>query len=115
METSAVTPETARLPEKTNSFDLVSAALLSQFDRRTDHRLLFRKLGVSAADIKTDDGVFQLDMFMDYDALEREKRIQGAMLEIRKRFGKNAVVKGINLMEGATTIERNGQIGGHRR
>lgn len=106
---------TARLPEKTNSFDLVSAALLSQFDRKTDHRLLFRKLGINAADIKTDDGVFQLDMFMDYDALEREKRIQGAMLEIRKRFGKNAVVKGINLMEGATTIERNGQIGGHRR
>ena len=106
---------TARLPEKTNSFDLVSAALLSQFDRKTDHRLLFRKLGINAADIKTNDGVFQLDMFMDYDALEKEKRIQGAMLEIRKRFGKNAVVKGINLMEGATTIERNGQIGGHRR
>ncbi len=105
---------TARLPEKTNSYDLVSAALLAQFDKKTDHRLLCRKLGVNAMDIRRDNGVFQLDMFTDYAALEKEKRIQGAMLEIRKRFGRNAVVKGINLMEGATTIERNGQIGGHK-
>jgi len=105
---------TARLREKTNSYDLVSAALLAQFDKKTDHRLLFRKLGVNAMDIKEDDGMIQLDMFMNYAALEREKRIQGAMLEIRKRFGRNAVIKGINLMEGATSIERNQQIGGHK-
>ena len=106
---------TARLREKTNSYDLVSSALLDQFDKKTDHRLLYRKLGVNAMDIATDDGMFQLDMFTDYAALEREKRIQGAMLEIRRRFGKNAVIKGISLMEGATTIERNGQIGGHKK
>ena len=104
---------TARLRERSNSYDLISAALLSQFDKKTDHRLLFRRLSLSAMDTSRDTGIVQLDMFMDYAALEREKRIQGAMLEIRKRFGKNAVIKGMNLMEGATTIERNRQIGGH--
>lgn len=104
---------TASLREKTNSYFLISAALLDQFDKKTDHRLLFRRLSVNAMDIATDDGVFQLDMFMDYAALEKEKRIQGAMMEIRNRFGKNAVIKGMNLNEGATTIERNRQIGGH--
>ena len=60
-------------------------------------------------------GTFQLDFFTDYSALDRERRIQSAMLEVRKRYGANSVVKGMNLHEGATTIERNGQIGGHRR
>ena len=105
---------TARLRENTNSYRLISAALLAQFDRRTDHRLLFRKLGVCATDISEDQGMYQLDLFADYEALERENRIRSAMLSIRKRYGKNAVFKGINLLEGATLIERNRQIGGHR-
>ena len=88
--------------------------MLEQFDRKTDHRLLYRRLGVNAIRIKEDAGVFQLDLFTDYDALEKERRVQGAMLEIRKRFGSNAVLKGFNLLEGATTRERNTQIGGHK-
>ena len=60
-----------------------------------------------------DEGIYQLDLFTDYGALEKEKAIQGAMLEIRTRYGRNAVVKGFNMLKGATTIERNGQIGGH--
>ena len=66
----------------------------------------------------------QMDLFTDYEALEkeraakkageeREKRVQKAILDIRKRFGNNAVVRGMNLEEGATAIERNSQIGGH--
>ena len=106
---------TARLPEKTNSFQTIAAALLTQFDRKTDHRLLYRRLGISADGTVSGDGCYQLDLFTDYEALEKERRIQGAMLQIRKRFGPNAVVKGMNLLDGATTIERNGQIGGHRR
>ena len=106
---------TARLHERTNSVATVSAALLAQFDAKTDHRLLYRRLGVNADGTSHDDSIYQLDFFTDYDALEREKRIQGAMLEIRQRYGNNAVVKGINMKEGATTIERNGQIGGHKR
>lgn len=105
---------TVRLREKTHSCDLITTALLRQFDRRADPRLLFRKLGINAADIAEDDGVFQLDLFMDYASLDREHRIQQAMLEIRKRYGRNAVFKGMNLKEGATTLERNQQIGGHK-
>ena len=68
----------------------------------------------------------QLDLFTDYaaierarqeeqQALEKEKRLQKAEIEIKKRFGKNAILKEMNLEEGATTIDRNNQIGGHRR
>ena len=73
-----------------------------------------RRLGIAANDVENDDGCYQLDLFTDFEAVEREKALQRAMLEVRRRFGMNAVVKGMNLLEGATTIERNGQIGGHR-
>lgn len=67
----------------------------------------------------------QLDMFTDYEALEQEKkarqlaeekerRLQNVTLAIQDKFGKNAMLKGMNLMEGGTTIARNGQIGGHK-
>ena len=59
-------------------------------------------------------GVFQMNMFIDYDALEKDRKLQGAMLEVRKRFGANAIFKGMNMLEGATTLERNQQIGGHK-
>lgn len=67
----------------------------------------------------------QLDLFTDYEALkqeqaaeeatlERERKMQKAMLDIKKKFGKNAILKGMNLQEGATAKERNAQIGGHK-
>ena len=55
-----------------------------------------------------------MDLFADYDALERDRRLMGAMLEVRRRYGPNAVFKGMNLLKGATTLERNKQIGGHK-
>ena len=66
-----------------------------------------------------------MDLFTDYDALaakqeqekkeqEKEKKVQQAMLDIKKKFGKNAILKGMNLEEGATARDRNNQIGGHR-
>ncbi len=105
---------TVRLAEKTNSVKTITAALLQQFDRKTDHRLLVRRIGVNADNTMTDNGAFQMNLFTDYDALEKERKIQGAMLEVRRKYGLNAVLKGTNLLEGATTVERNGQIGGHR-
>ena len=67
----------------------------------------------------------QLDLFTDYEEklrkekeeqalLEREKKAQKAIIELRKKFGKNAVLKGMNLQEGATTKDRNEQVGGHK-
>ena len=105
---------TVRFSNATNSVSTVSAELVAQFDKKVDHRLLIRRLGVNADRTSYDDGIYQLDLFTDYNALEKEKAIQGAMLEIRSRIGRNAVVKGINMLEGATTIDRNGQIGGHK-
>ena len=101
-----------RIP--TNSFMTVRDAILSSFDIKTDHRLLFRRLGVCANEITQDSLGFQIDLFTDYELLDRERRIQGAMAEVRKRYGANAVFKGMNMLEGATMLERNQQIGGHR-
>ena len=66
-----------------------------------------------------------MDLFTDYEALEKEqeeenarlqkeRKLQEAMLSVKKKYGKNAILKGMNLQEGATTIERNRQIGGHK-
>lgn len=105
---------TVKLPTITNNIQIITAPLLKSFDDKTDHRLLYRRLGVCANDVKEDSGVFQLNMFIDYETLERDRKLQGAMLEVRRKFGANALFKGMNLMEGATTLERNQQIGGHK-
>ena len=105
---------TVRLPEVTNNLQLITVPILLQFDKKTDHRLLYRRLGVCANDVAEDAGIYQLDMFTDYDALDRDRRLMEAMLEVRKRYGPNSVFKGMDLLEGATTLERNLQIGGHK-
>ena len=105
---------TVKLPIRTNSLQTIEPLLLEQFDKKTDHRLLYRRLGVNAEDVKEDTGAFQMNVFVDYEALEREKRIQGAMLEVRRKYGASALFKGMNLLDGAMTLERNTQIGGHK-
>ena len=105
---------TVRTALPTSSHQMVSSAILRQFDALVDNRLLFRRLGVCANGIKADDGVYQLDMFTDYRALEREKNIQRALMSIREKYGANGIFKGFNMVEGATQRERNQQIGGHR-
>ena len=104
-----------KLPTLTNNIQIVAAPLLKSFDARTDHRLLYRRLGVFANDVVDDTGSYQINMFVDYKAVERDRKLQGAMMEVRKKFGANAIFKGANLMKGATALERNLQIGGHRR
>ncbi|MBQ7564071.1 MAG: DNA methylase, partial [Lachnospiraceae bacterium] len=98
----------------TNSVRLVTEAMVPSFNSGTDHRLLFRRLGVCANNIVSDEGMYQLDLFTDYDALDRERRIQNAMLKVRRRYGTNAIFKGSSLIEASTTLERNLQVGGHR-
>ena len=85
-----------------------------ELDQKTDHRLLFRRLGLIAEGIHEDYGFYQMNLFVDYDALEREKSLQGALAEIRTRFGRNGIFTGKNMLGGATQLERNAQIGGHR-
>ena len=105
---------TVRLHVRTNSRQAIAPMLLAQFDKKTDHRLLYRRLGISANDVHSNNGIYQLDLMTDYDKLKRENSLQGAMLDVRQKYGANAVFKGTNLVKGATALERNLQIGGHR-
>ena len=105
---------TVRLRNTTNLLKEVEPVLLPSFDKKTDHSLLFRRLGVCAEEVVCNNGVYQLDLFTDYEQQEKEKRLQQAMQGVRKRYGASAVFKGNNLFEGATQLERNDCIGGHR-
>ena len=122
---------TANLPRFCSSTTMIVDAVMELFDRIVDPNLLVRRLNIVACHvvpetaIPKDTGFQQLDLFTDFDAeqkrneeeeaaLLREKRRQQAVLSIKKRFGKNAIVKGMNLEEGATAMDRNKQIGGHK-
>lgn len=101
------------------------------YDKIVDRNLLIRRINITANKLVDESTVSekeefeQLDLFTDYGerekekakeaaALESEKRLQMAMLDIKKKFGKNAILKGMNLQEGATARDRNEQIGGHK-
>ncbi len=105
---------TVRIPVATNTAKLVTERIMADVDRKSDHRILLRRLGVCACDVSCDEGMYQMDLFTDYELLDKEKKIHAALLEVRTRYGANAVLKGMNLLEGATTKMRNEQIGGHR-
>ncbi len=124
---------TARLDRKTSSARLITEAVMELYDRIVDKRLLVRRLSMAACDVTDSQAAAQaeaksfeqLNLFTDYEAeekkrreedlaLERERKMQEAVLSIRKKYGKNAVLKGMSLEEGATMRERNGQIGGHK-
>ena len=103
-----------RLRSRSNALSAIRPAVLASFEKKADHSLLFRRLGICAEDVQTDNSVFQLDLFSEPGDLERERRREGAMLEIRKKYGAASLLKGLNFREGATAIERSTQIGGHR-
>lgn len=122
---------TVNLPKPTSSTKQIMEAVMELYGRITDENLLIRRITLTANHV-VDEGMIkqepqfeQLDLFTDYAAREkkqqeeeaamkRERRIQQAMLDIRSKYGKNAILKGMNLKEGATARDRNGQIGGHR-
>lgn len=120
------------LKDYSSSTRELRAAACSLFDRITDKNLLIRRLNISATHIipeaekaSRERPFEQLNFFADYAAkdaekekheaeLERERRMQNAIIKIKNRFGKNAILKGMNLEEGATAKDRNAQIGGHK-
>ena len=104
---------TASIGYYTSSQSVIADAVMKLFDRIVDPKLTMRRLNLVATDI-VDASHEQYDLFTDVQKQEKEKKRLKAELLIKKRFGKNAIVKGMDLQEGATTIERNGQIGGHR-
>ncbi len=119
------------LPEQTSSTKVIMEAVMELYDSIVNPDLLVRRVNIAANKVvpesekRKPDEFEQLNLFMDYDKvskerqqqeqeLEREKRMQHAILDIQKRYGKNALLKGMNLEEDAMTIKRNGQIGGHK-
>ena len=104
---------TATLGHYSSSQSAFAEVVMQLFDRIVNPELTVRRLNLVAIDV-VDEGNEGFDLFTDVKKQEREKKRLKAELMIKKRFGKNAIVKGMDLQEGATTVERNGQIGGHR-
>jgi len=121
---------TVNLDFETSSTRLITDAVMGLFDRIIDKNMTVRRVNISANNLIPRSTVKkkefeQLDLFTDYaesqrqqkeleKKLEKESHIQEAMLSIKHKYGKNAIIKGMNLEEGATTIDRNKQIGGHK-
>lgn len=119
------------LGEQTSSTQKMMEGMLALYDRIVDPNLLVRRLNIVANhvvpedEVKPQDDYCQMDLFTDYEALEKQKEqeqkarekeraLQEAQLAIRSRFGANAILRGMNLEEGATARERHEQIGGHK-
>ena len=122
---------TANIDRQTSSTRLITDATLKLYDEIVDKKLLIRRVTIAANNLVLEKNIEdkqhyeQLDLFTDYDelvakrekenaALQKERKIQEAMIDIKSRYGKNSIIKGTNLQEGATSIERNKQIGGHK-
>ena len=122
---------TTNLPKRTSSTTLITNAVMELYDKIVNKKLLIRRINIVANKLVDEHSVKnvnkyeQLDLFTDYEDLkkqrekenaesEREKRMQNTILDIKKKFGKNAILKGMNLQEGATAKDRYNQIGGHK-
>lgn len=119
---------TINLDSYTSSTNVIVRAVLELFNRIVDENLLVRRINMSANHVINEneakqDRYEQINLFdmiefdekkVDQEKLQKEKDIQKAVLDIKKKFGKNAILKGMSLQEGATAIDRNNQIGGHK-
>ena len=118
---------TANIGRQTSSARLILQAVLELYDRIVDPSLLVRRVNVTAAHLALEDPAaedfVQMELFADdaqreqekeREALRKERQVQQMQLEIKRRFGKNAILRGMSLQEGATARDRNRQIGGHR-
>ena len=123
---------TANLHRFTSSSRLIGKAILALYDEIVDKRLLVRRLNISTNHVISEEQMRQraskpveLDMFTDYEAvkkekqieeaaLARERKIQETIINIKNKFGKNSLLRGLNFNEGSTAKERNKQIGGHK-
>ncbi len=117
---------TINLNHQTSSTKIIMEAVMELYERIMNNKLLVRRVNITAnnvinvSEVKEKD-FEQIDLFVDYKEIKQkekkeqdERKIQKAMIDIKGKYGKNAIIKGMNLQEGGTTIERNGQIGGHK-
>ena len=120
---------TQNLDHYTSSSKIIGEAVIELFERIINKKLLTRRIYISAnnliseaeAEIKEKQSYEQIDLFTDYSEVQKkrekehkEHELQKSILNIKKKYGKNAILKGMNFQEGATTINRNSQVGGHK-
>ena len=122
---------TANLKQHTSSSRLMTQAVVKLYNEIVNPDLLIRRITMAANHVNSEKKVReeqqyeQMNLFTDFgiakkekeeknEKLEREKKMQKAMLDIKKKYGKNAILKGMNLQEDGTAMERNRQIGGHK-
>lgn len=119
---------TINLKEKTSSTKIIMDAIEELYDRIINKNLLIRRITIVAnnvvneSEIENNKQEEQISLFIDYKKQEQEKarkrknenNLQHTIIDIKKKFGKNAILKGMNLEKDGTTIERNSQIGGHK-
>ena len=117
---------TINLNHKTSSTKLIMEAVTKLYDNIINDKLLTRRINITANKVINESEVRkseyeQIDLFKNYqeeskrkNKEKKEKRLQETMINIKNKYGKNAILKGMNLEEGGTTIERNIQIGGHK-
>ncbi len=101
------------MPTAVNSYSMAAPYALGVYERIAQRDKPIRKLSVSCNGV-AHEVYGQYHLFTDDAALERERRLQQAVLEIKRRYGRNALVRGMDLLEAGTTLERNRQIGGHK-
>lgn len=104
---------TTSMTAATSSYRVIIPYVLALYERIVDREKPVRRLSVTCNSVM-DESYEQYDLFTDHAAVERDRRLQKAALEIKKRYGKNALIRGMDLQEAGTTMERNRQIGGHR-
>ena len=118
---------TENLDHYTSSTKIIEEAVIKLYERIIDTKLLTRRINISANNLIDESKIEkehlfeQIDLFTDYTELKKkqdkekkEHELQKSILSIKKKYGKNAILKGINFEEGATTIDRNSQVGGHK-
>ena len=118
---------TINIDHKTSSTKLIIDAAVELYERIINKNLLIRRINITAENVTKEDydgnikEYEQMDLFIDYNSLEKqkekekkEKDLQKTLINIKSKYGKNSVLKGLDFIEGATTIERNGQVGGHK-
>lgn len=103
-----------KLNNPTNLGSILISATTELFERIADKTLTVRRITIAVNRVVKGEGFFQVDLFTDTTKLEKEKKLLNAMLGLKKKFGKNAVLKGTNYLDGATMRDRNQQIGDHK-
>lgn len=105
---------TTSVSTSTNASSVLVPAITELYNRIADPLRTIRRVNITCNSV-TQEAFHQMDLFIDTEYNEKDVKLQQAMLELKERFGKNAVLKGMNLEDGAMTMERNRQIGGHKR